>query len=239
MAKEYITNQELYKRLGISGTMGRKAEKAGRLVCELVQGKWLYEWEHNKTLFINSSRDPFRYTPDKVRSRNLEREKANVKMKIKYPKNKRYKKRVNSLVVMEEEDERGNHPIDLIEDPIDPDGDFTQGMSKVQAESVKQVYLAKRAKVAFLKEVGTLVELQRIVEEGKTIALKVQKSILSIPDRVAGLYASMTDAKEIRENLLTELRYALSNLDGLDRVIKEQGIKNDNIEEETEEESEE
>lgn len=210
MAKEYVTAQELYRRLGISVTAGRKAEKAGRLKSELVKGRWLYDFSKNKRMFLSSSRDPMQHTPDKVRSRNLKRN--NVKSK----------RKSDSVVVQEEDDldESGNHPIDLIEDPVDTDGDFTQGMTKVQAESVKQVYLAKRAKVAFLKEVGVLVEQAVIKEEWEDLAVKTQKSVLAVPDRVAELFAASTDSKWIHAELTKELRYALSNIENYELKVE-------------------
>lgn len=218
--KEYISRPELRERLGISKPAEKKAIDTGRLKLELYKGKWMYEWHSNRTRFIGSSRDPFRYTPDKVAKRKPLTLKRKIKLKA----------------TMGNEDDRGNHPIDLIEDPPDKDGDFIPGMNKVKAEAVKQLYLAKSAKLSFLKEAGLLVEMAQIKKEGEEIATRVQKVILAIPDRVAELYASMTDAKEIHQNLTDELIHALTNLRDIEEIAKKRE-KNDYFEEEVEEQS--
>ena len=210
--KEYISRVELRKRLGISKPAERKAMDAGRLKLELYRGLWQYDWYANRKLFIESARDPYRYTAINVSKRNGKSGSGKIK-----PRKK---------ATMEQEDHRGNHPIDLIEEPPDADGDFQPGMSRMKAETVKQLYLAKRAKLDFLRNAGLLVEMEKIKREAEEIAVRLQKAILAIPDRVSELYASMTDAREIHTNLVKELSYALSSLKDVHTVIKQEQINN-------------
>lgn len=200
MQKEYIDRIELRTRLGLSHTSIVKAEKQGRIKAELVNGKWLFDWIKNQKSYTDSSVDPYRQTPENIAKRNERR--GIVRHRI----------CKHDTTDMTHEDGKGNHPIDLIPDPVDKDGDFPSNMSRAQADSIKQVYLAKRAKVAFLKEVGVLVEQSVMKEEWEDLATKTQKSILAIPDRVSEMFAATTDSNWIHKELTKELTYALMNI---------------------------
>ena len=92
------------------------------------------------------------------------------------------------------------------------DREFTRDMTRREAESVKQVYLAKQAKVKFLKEIRALTETKVFMDHAVIMATNLQKSILSVPGRVAELYASMSDGATIKKDLTRELTFALSKL---------------------------
>ena len=96
---------------------------------------------------------------------------------------------------------------------IEPDDrEFSRDMTRREAESVKQVYLAKRAKVAFLKEIKALTDTKVFMDHAVIMATNVQKAILSVPGRVAELYASMDSGSDIKKDLTKELTFALSKL---------------------------
>ena len=90
--------------------------------------------------------------------------------------------------------------------------EFTNNMNRREAETIKQVYLAKQAKVKFLKETGALTDTKLFMDQSLKVATMVQKAIMAIPHRVQTIYASMTDADAIGKNLEKELILALSKL---------------------------
>jgi len=100
--------------------------------------------------------------------------------------------------------------VDTLIEPAD--SEFNSAMGRRQSEAVKQLYLAKQAKLKFLKEAGILMETEKIKQEWEAIAISVRKTMLAIPDRVSELYASMLSADEIRKNLTKEIINSLTNL---------------------------
>lgn len=209
--KEYIRKAELQKRLAIGNDAVIAALQTGRLKRELVNGQWKYEWYSNKKLFIESSGKAFRYTDEAIAAR-LKKDSKDPKNLRPCMQHKRYVPIKKTDIEMDKEDKTGTHPIDVIEEPPDKDGDFTRNMSRVQAEAVKQVYLAKKAKLSFLKDAGILIEASVVQKEWEEIAVRLRKVILSIPDRVSEVYASMTSATDIHNNLTEELVHALTSL---------------------------
>lgn len=228
--KEYIRKAELKKRLAIGDDAILAALQTGRLKRELVNGQWKYEWYSNKKLFIESSGKAFRYTDDAIAER-LNKNPKSLRVKTQH---RRYVPVIKKTdIKMDQEDKTGTHPIDVIEEPPDKDGDFTRNMSRVQAEAVKQVYLAKKAKLSFLKDAGILIETAVVQKEWEEIAVRLRKVILSIPDRVSEVYASMTSAIDIHKNLTEELVHALTSLQF--EIKNEDGDKNDYFNEDVEE----
>jgi hypothetical protein len=120
--------------------------------------------------------------------------------------------------------------IDCVREPVDKE--FSPIMKKLEAESMKQIYLAKQAKLKFLKDSGLLIDVQTVRRDWEEIAVRVQKAMLAIPDRVAEIFASVDDAEKIRFDLEKEIRYALSNLQYNAKV------KNERVEKIVEDESE-
>lgn len=207
--KEFISRAELRKRLAVSEDTILAALQTGRLKRVLLNGLWKFDWLENKRSFIESSGQGYRYTEAEIKKRQQNNPKI-LKPHIK-------KRSVDSVIIgkdvrMDQEDNHGMHPIDVIEDPPDRDGDFTRNMSRAQADAVKQVYLAKKAKLSFLKDAGILIESAVVQKEWEEIAVRLRKVILSIPDRVSEVYASMTSATDIHKNLTEELTHALTSL---------------------------
>ena len=211
--EEYITQVEFCRRLGISRQALLHATKRDRVTIEMHNGKRQIEYHRNRRSYIRSSR-----TPERFVSMTGE---AIVKHKTTEGKKDRISKLKN-----------GFHPMDLIEDPPDKDGDFHSGMNRVEAESVKQVYLAKQAKLKFLKSAGILIESEVVKREWEEIAVRVQKSMLAIPDRVSEIFASVNDADKIHNDLTAEIRHVLTSLqyrvkiggeyDRIEKIVKEE-----------------
>ena len=103
--------------------------------------------------------------------------------------------------------------VDISENVIEPtDTEFTNDMSRNEAETVKQIYLAKQAKIKYLKEINALTDTQKQIDLAVIIAVNVKKAVMAVPDRVSELYASMENGKEIKDDLKKELTFALSKL---------------------------
>lgn len=206
--KEYLTKAQFARRLGIHYNVLLRAIKAGRVEQVDRFGKTRIEYHSNRRRFIESSRNPERFMNDRA-------------------KHKGNNGRIGSKKVDTIKTNNVAHEVDLMEPPPDTDGDFRPQMSRMEAESVKQVYLAKQAKLKFLKQAGVLIETDKVKREWEEIAVRVQKAMLSIPDRVSEIFASIDDAEEIHQELTTEIHHALSSLQY--RVKIEDG-GNENIE---------
>lgn len=204
--KEYISQSEFCRRLAISKRALFLAKRNGRVkVEEGEQNHNKMEWHEQRDNFVQTSTEPERYSEAAIRERKLQMKNGKNCSVYTSGSQIRQKKKAKT-------NGNGHHPIDDIEGPSDDDGDFMPNMNRAQAESVKQVYLAKQAKLKFLKEAGTLIEAEVVKKEWEEIAVRVQKAMLSIPDRVAEIFASLTDADKIHKSLDKEIRYALSSL---------------------------
>lgn len=202
-AKEYISKKEFARRMGISSYAVVMAIKSGRIIPEdRGSGKEYLEWYSSKERFINLSK-----RPDVTRQAVSEYEDSlkTSDVRVAPGNNGKIKQKYKATVV-------NSHPLDSVQDPPDTDGDFHPQMSRLEAESVKQVYLAKQAKLKFLKDAGLLVEAQTVKREWEEIAVRVQKAMLAIPDRVSEIFASVNDAEKIHKDLEKEIRHALTSL---------------------------
>lgn len=217
--KEYITQAEFCKRLGITKTALFFAIRAGRVIKEIIDGQPRIEFKSNRERFINSSTVAQRYNNIDAKTGNCipVKQKSKLESRIIKVKNK-------------------SHRMDDIPDPDDGDGDFHPQMSRLEAESVKQVYLAKQAKLKFLKDAGVLIEVNTVKREWEEIAVRVQKAMLAIPDRVSEIFSSINDAERIHKDLTTEIRHALSSLQ---YRVKLKEDEHDHIEKIIEDETEE
>lgn len=211
--QEYIIQAEFCRRMGISKQALQQAIKRGRVAIEMHHGRKMIEYHANRRSYIQTARTPERYTAN------------NVERRLKHPKK-------NGKQDQNPESKSGFHPLDLVADPPDEDGDFHSGMSRLEAESIKQVYLAKQAKLKFLKSAGLLIETEVVKKEWEEIAVRVQKSMLAIPDRVSEIYASLSDADKIYQDMTAEIRHALSSLqyrvkiedehDHIEKIVEEE-----------------
>lgn len=200
--EEFISQKIFCLRMGISRSTFKKFIKEGVVKYDKTKphvNSYLLEWYSNRDSVIKNSRDPSRYTPGEIAKRQKER---------------RLKRYATEDAVSETENAGEKSPDELleIEEPEDADGEFDSNMSKREAEAVKQLYLAKQAKLKYLKDAGVVVESARVVREWEEIAHSVQKAMLAIPARVSELFASMTDAKEIEQMMTEEIVHGLTRL---------------------------
>lgn len=102
----------------------------------------------------------------------------------------------------------GRIPQTTIDDD-DPEQAITSmAVSKIRKEAA----MAKKAELEVLEKEGKLVLKEDIIDLWKEIGVKVQKAILTIPDRLAPVVAGETNNHKIHKMMTDELKYALRNL---------------------------
>jgi len=227
---EWIPSLDFRRRLSISRPVYLEALKDGRIKHEVHDGKEFIEFISNRQKFIETSNDPMRYTEEAIAKRHkqkLERwarkaevKTAQIRQKKGLPPLDRHREigivddvgNINKVVIPPSSREglADGMNVDSLIEPSD--AEFHPAMARRESEAVKQLYLAKQAKLKFFKDAGVLMETAKIKEEWEAIAISVQKTMLAIPDRVSELYASMLSADEIRKNLTKEITNSLTNL---------------------------
>lgn len=86
------------------------------------------------------------------------------------------------------------------------------GQTLAEAQRLKMVYQAERARLGVLKERGELVVAADVKKEVTALMRTVRDSMLSIPDRVSSQLAAMHDSYEVHQLLDGEIRTALRML---------------------------
>lgn len=100
--------------------------------------------------------------------------------------------------------------------------EFENISTSKQADTVKQLYLAKNAKLKFLVSLGKLIPRKGVENAWVAVAQEVKKAMMSIPSRVSEICATHTDGKTINILLTNEIGAALKNLQfNLQQLIKD------------------
>lgn len=88
--------------------------------------------------------------------------------------------------------------------------------------SAREETNAKMAELNYKKEIGSLVEMNKVKELFFTLAHNTQQSLLNIPARVSAIIAAKTDEREIFNILEKEISQALETLSnaGFDKLKK-------------------
>jgi hypothetical protein len=86
------------------------------------------------------------------------------------------------------------------------------GGAYAQSRAVRELYLAKLAKIEFEERTAKLVSRDEVTVTAFTKARTVRDSLLNIPDRVAALLAAETDPCTVHQILSDEIRKALIEL---------------------------
>jgi hypothetical protein len=92
----------------------------------------------------------------------------------------------------------------------DPSG----GTTYAQSRAVRELYLARLAKIEFEEKSGKLVSRDEVTVAAFTKARTVRDNLLNIPDRVAAMLAAETSAARAHQILTEEIRKALLELSG-------------------------
>ncbi len=88
------------------------------------------------------------------------------------------------------------------------------GPTYAQSRAVRELYLARLAKIEFEERSSKLVSRDDVTVAAFTKARTVRDSLLNIPDRVAALLAAESDPAKAHNILSEEIRKALIELSG-------------------------
>ena len=91
------------------------------------------------------------------------------------------------------------------------------GPSFAQSRAVRELYLARLAKIDFEERSGKLMPRYEVVTTAFTQARIIRDHLLNIPDRLAALLAVETDVAKTHKILTAEIRKALIELSVEDR----------------------
>lgn len=92
------------------------------------------------------------------------------------------------------------------------DREVESAMDYTTARAAKEKWNARAAKMNYQREMGKLIPADAVVKGWIDIATLTQKSLLSVPDRIAPLLVGETDQAIIHKRMTDEIRYALKNL---------------------------
>ena len=93
-------------------------------------------------------------------------------------------------------------------------GGAAGGPTYAQSRAVRELYLARLAKIEFEERAGKLVSRDEVTVAAFTKARTVRDNLLNIPDRVAAVLAAETDPVRTHQILTDEIRKALIELSG-------------------------
>lgn len=114
-------------------------------------------------------------------------------------------------------------------DDFNPQSSTTQRLSKMQeAKLKKEIAMADKAEMELKEKQGLLVDKSSLDILLQDIGVKVQKAIMSIPDRLSPVLAAETDGHKIHRKLTSELKYALRNMS---MMLKDETIPEEEKEE--------
>ena len=88
------------------------------------------------------------------------------------------------------------------------------GPSYAQSRAVRELYLARLAKIEFEERSHKLVSRDEVKVAAFSMARTVRDSLLNIPDRIAAMLAAESDPTRVHHILTEELRRALIELSG-------------------------
>jgi hypothetical protein len=88
------------------------------------------------------------------------------------------------------------------------------GPTYAQSRAVRELYLARLAKIEFEERSGKLVSRDEVTVAAFTKARTVRDNLLNIPDRVAAMLAAESNPTRAHQILTDEIRQALIELSG-------------------------
>jgi len=95
-----------------------------------------------------------------------------------------------------------------------PRGEAAGGLDYFKARAIRESYLARLAKIEFEEKTAKLVSRDEVQVAAFTLARTVRDNLLNLPDRLAALLASESDADRVHQILTGEIRKALDELAG-------------------------
>lgn len=91
------------------------------------------------------------------------------------------------------------------------DQDIQTSQAYNRARSANEVIKLQKAQIELQELKGSLVSIEVVKREQFLMSRLLRDQMMSIPDRISALLASMTDEREIHKELVGEIRQALKN----------------------------
>jgi len=110
---------------------------------------------------------------------------------------------------------RNSSPVNAPKPPARtvPTGDGpASGPTYAQSRAVRELYLARLAKIEFEERAAKLVSRDEVTVAAFTTARTVRDNLLNVPDRLAAMLAAEDDPTRVHEILTEEIRKALIEL---------------------------
>lgn len=217
--KEYITPINFRRRLSIAPATFKQAVDEGRIKTRKVKGSTLIEWNSNSLAFIKSAPNPERYTEGAIVKRKVEAIRKAEKAGKKGGRNKGLTPEQEELKYstpsIQKKLKAALDPGAEVQAPQD-DPELQKEMegnkNKREAEAEKQKWLAKQARLKYLRDAGAVIDIETVKKDWEKIGLYLRKSFLEVPDRTAELFASLNSSKQIKDILLKEITHILTGL---------------------------
>ena len=105
-----------------------------------------------------------------------------------------------------------DEPADLDQFPQEDSSEAGPQLTFAEAKTMKEVYLARMARLKYEEEAGKLVPKADVEARAADIGMVVKQNLLSIPSRLMDQLADETDPREINAILEAELRRVLEQL---------------------------
>jgi len=96
----------------------------------------------------------------------------------------------------------------------EPNDGAARGPTYAQSRAVRELYLARLAKIEFEERAAKLVSRDEVTVAAFTKARTIRDNLLNIPDRVAAMLAAESDPTQVHQILSDEIRKALIELSG-------------------------
>lgn len=98
----------------------------------------------------------------------------------------------------------------------DPEGAIIKGEKRAptfaEAKTMKEVYLAKMARLKYEEEAGRFLEKSEVERRAQEVGMVVRQNLLSLPSRLMDQLAAESDPREINALLDAEVREVLTML---------------------------
>jgi hypothetical protein len=88
------------------------------------------------------------------------------------------------------------------------------GPTYAQSRAVRELYLARLAKIEFEERSGKLLSRDEVTTAAFTRARTMRDNLLNIPDRIAPMLAAESDPAVVHQILSDEIRQVLNDLSG-------------------------
>ena len=199
--QELISVRECARRLGVSDTAVHKARKAGRItVASTTPEGWpLVAWPQARDDWGANS-DATKRTHVGATGTSPARAKyATTPAEVKLPT--RAQTLAGDIDPADAESPSPGRPAAAV-----------QGPSLAQSKAIREAYLARLAKLEYEEKTGKLVNAEDVKARAFKMAREARDAMLTLPDRLAPILASLTDVQEIHRVMREDIERTCADI---------------------------